>query len=96
MTSSAAKNETHRAAGRDEVEQAAIRWLREDLDDQELTADENFLDIGGHSLTFSKLNAFLGATFGLRLDQKTTYEDSLSAAVSKAETAAEPPGSTGE
>ncbi|HVQ96742.1 MAG TPA: hypothetical protein VMU51_37345, partial [Mycobacteriales bacterium] len=42
---------------------------------------ENFLDVGGHSLTFSKLNKFLGESFGVVLDQKSAYGDQLSVAV---------------
>ncbi|WP_431042211.1 hypothetical protein ACQUSR_10015 [Streptomyces sp. P1-3] len=64
-----------------DVEKSALEWLRTELDDPEITGADNFLDVGGHSLTFSKLNQFLGDSFGIILDMKTTYGESLSAAV---------------
>jgi hypothetical protein len=65
----------------EQVEQSAIEWLRTELDDPEISGADNFLDIGGHSLVFSRLNKFLADSFGVVLDQKTTYSDPLSAAV---------------
>jgi hypothetical protein len=64
-----------------EVEQAVIEWLRTELDDPEITGSDNFLDIGGHSLTFLRLNKFLGAGYGVALDQRTTYHEELGVAV---------------
>lgn len=63
------------------VEQSAVEWLRSELDDPEITGADNFLDVGGHSLIFSRLNKFLGDSFGVALDQKTTYSDELRAAL---------------
>jgi hypothetical protein len=64
-----------------EVEQSVVEWLRTELDDPEITGSDNFLDVGGHSLIFSRLNKFLGDSLGVVLDQKTTYSEALSAAV---------------
>jgi hypothetical protein len=69
------------AATRPGVEQAVLEWLRTELDDPEITGSDNFLDIGGHSLTFLRLNKFLGAAYGVVLDQPTTYNDELGVAV---------------
>jgi hypothetical protein len=66
---------------RTDVEQSVVGWLRAELDDPEITSSDNFLDVGGHSLIFSRLNKFLSDSFGVVLDQKTTYSDQLSAAV---------------
>jgi hypothetical protein len=63
------------------VQQSVVEWLRSELDDLEINESDNFLDVGGHSLIFSRLNKFLGDSFGLVLDQKTTYSDPLSVAV---------------
>jgi acyl carrier protein len=63
------------------VAQSVVEWLRTELDDPEITGADNFLDVGGHSLIFSRLNKFLGDSFGVVLDQKTTYSDQLNAAV---------------
>lgn len=72
------------ASGRTDVEQverSVVEWLRAELDDPEITAAENFLDVGGHSLIFARLNKYLGESFGTVLDQQTTYADPLSVAV---------------
>jgi hypothetical protein len=63
------------------VEQSVIEWLRTELDDPEINGADNFLDVGGHSLVFARLNKFLADAGGVVLDQKTTYADSISAAV---------------
>lgn len=64
-----------------DVEQSVVEWLRAELDDQDITGADNFLDVGGHSLIFSRLNKYLGDSYGVVLDQKTTYSAELSAAV---------------
>ncbi|WP_406395262.1 acyl carrier protein [Streptomyces sp. NBC_00882] len=64
-----------------EIEKSVVEWLRAELDDSEITADDNFLDIGGHSLTFARLNAFLADAHGAALDMKTAYDHSLATAV---------------
>jgi acyl carrier protein len=66
-----------------DVERSLVEWLRAELDDPEITGSDNFLDVGGHSLTFSKLNQFLGDSFGAVLDMRTTYEEPLNVAVTK-------------
>jgi hypothetical protein len=68
----------------EQVEQSAIEWLRTELDDREISGSDNFLDIGGHSLVFSRLNKFLAEEFGVVLDQQMTYSDPFSAAVAAA------------
>ncbi|MFC6085300.1 acyl carrier protein [Sphaerisporangium aureirubrum] len=68
-------------ATREDVEKAVVEWLRSELGDPEITGSDNFLDVGGHSLTFLRLNGYLGATYGVSLDQRTTYDDELAAAV---------------
>lgn len=65
-----------------DVEAAVVKWLREELDDPEVSGGDNFLDIGAHSLTFSKLNTYLADSFGIALDARSTYEGSLGDAVS--------------
>ena len=71
------------AVGPADVERSLVEWLRVELEDPEITGADNFLDIGGHSLTFSKLNQFLGDFFGAVLDMKTTYEEPLNVAAAK-------------
>ncbi|GGV05994.1 hypothetical protein GCM10010245_12380 [Streptomyces spectabilis] len=85
MQGSATNEKEARAVSAADVEQAAVTWLRTELDDPEISGSDNFLDIGGHSLTFSKLNAFLGDSFGIVLDMKTTYDGTLAAALTAAQ-----------
>jgi hypothetical protein len=70
-----------------EVEQALLDWLRGELHDANITGSDNFLDIGGYSLMFSKLNRFLSASYGVVLDIKTTYAEPLDVAVAKMQAA---------
>jgi hypothetical protein len=67
-----------------DLERAALAWLRAELEDPDITGAENFLEVGGHSLTFSKLNKHLADTFGVVLDMKTTYDLPLAEAVAAA------------
>ncbi|MEU5647282.1 phosphopantetheine-binding protein [Streptomyces milbemycinicus] len=66
-----------------DIERSLVEWLRDELGDPEITGSDNFLDVGGHSLTFSKLNQFLGDSFGVVLDMRTTYEEPLNVAATK-------------
>lgn len=88
--SSATSRETDRAVLPENVEQAVVEWLRSELEDSEITVAENFLDVGGHSLIFSKLNIFLGDSFGVTLDPKITYAESLADAVAKMQPVSDP------
>lgn len=67
-----------------EIESTAIAWLRESLEDPEITGCDNFLDVGGHSLTFTKLNAYLREHVGLSLDIQAMYEKTISEACADA------------
>lgn len=60
-----------------EIEKAVVDWLRDELDDPDITAADNFLDLGGHSLTFARLNASLVDAYGVVLDLTVTYNGTL-------------------
>lgn len=66
------------------LEKSVVEWLRTELDDPEISGSDNFLDVGGHSLIFARLNKFLADSFGIVLEQKATYSDPLSAAMAAA------------
>nr|UDM84223.1 acyl carrier protein [Streptomyces sp.] len=76
-------DEGMRAADPADVGRSVVEWLRGELEDPEITGSDNFLDIGGHSLTFAKLNQYLSDSFGAVLDMKTTYAEPLDVAVTK-------------
>jgi hypothetical protein len=78
-----------------DIERSVVEWLRAELDDPEIAGSDNFLDVGGHSLTFSKLNKFLGASFGIALDIQITYEHSISRAVAEMRPSEVPSGPPG-
>lgn len=61
-----------------------VEWLRAELDDPEITAADNFLDVGAHSLTFTKLNRYLAESRGVALDMRLTYDHTLEAAAKAA------------
>ena len=63
------------------IERSVVEWLRAELDDPEITASDNFLDVGAHSLTFAKLNRLLSDSFGVALEARETYEAPLHEAV---------------
>ncbi|WP_405783780.1 phosphopantetheine-binding protein [Streptomyces sp. NBC_00859] len=67
-----------------DLEYSTVAWLREELEDAQIVASDNFLDIGGHSLAFARLNKFLSDSFGVNLDMKVAYDEPLSVAVAKA------------
>ena len=87
MQSSVMNSDASGSTGDANLEHAAVEWLRTELEDPEITGYDNFLDIGGHSLAFSRLNKFLGETFGVVLDMKVAYEEPLSSAAAKAQLA---------
>lgn len=80
------------------IEKSVIEWLRTELDDPDIVGSDNFLDVGGHSLTFSKLNIFLEDSFGIGLDMQITYDYSISRAVAEMQPSevAGVPGGKGE
>jgi len=87
MSSSISHDAAASSPDREIVERAVIDWLRNELEDPEIIESDNFLDIGGHSLAFAKLNKFLADSFGVGLDMKIAYGEPLSTAVAKAQPA---------
>jgi len=80
---------TSRRADVEEIERVVVEWLRTELDDPQISGADNFLDVGGQSLVFLRLNRVVADRFGVVLDQKVTYSEPLDAAVA-AVAAAEP------
>ncbi|WP_405947596.1 phosphopantetheine-binding protein [Streptomyces prunicolor] len=85
MPSSTYDDDAARSPEITDLEHATIAWLCEELEDSEIIASDNFLDIGGHSLAFARLNKFLADSFGVNLDMKVAYDEPLSIAVAKAQ-----------
>ncbi|MFB7211615.1 acyl carrier protein [Streptomyces sp. NPDC056255] len=85
MPSSISHDDAARSVDSAAVEKSAIEWLRTELEDPEITASDNFLDVGGHSLVFAQLNRFLADSFGVGLDMRVTYQEPLSTAAAQAQ-----------
>ncbi|QNP67439.1 acyl carrier protein [Streptomyces genisteinicus] len=56
-----------------ELQDLIAEWVGEFLE-TEVSLDENFLDLGGHSLIAMNLNTRLQQRFGHELDVKTLFE----------------------
>jgi len=59
------------------VTASIVRWLRILLEDEEIDANDNFLDIGGYSMLAVELNSLLVEAYKVELDIKLLYENSL-------------------
>lgn len=68
-----------------DLESQVIAWLRQELDDDSITGEDNFLDVGGHSMLAAELNGWLGDQRGVQLDIRRLFEDSLAKAVAEAQ-----------
>ncbi|MGA8114941.1 MAG: phosphopantetheine-binding protein [Actinocatenispora sp.] len=69
---------------RSDLEARTLAWLREALEDPSISTDDNFLEIGGHSLMAMDLNAWLKETSGVEVDMRQLFEDSLGKAIAGA------------
>jgi len=75
---------TSRHVDVEEIRRAVVDWLRAELDDPQISGADNFLDVGGQSLVFLRLNKVVTDRFGVVLDQRVTYSDPLDDAVAAA------------
>jgi hypothetical protein len=66
---------------------AAVAWLRTTLDDAEITGDDNFLDVGGHSMIAINFNAWLTEEFGVTTDLAQLFQKTIREAVASAHAA---------
>jgi acyl carrier protein len=85
MPSSASHDDAARTFDGVRVERSVLEWLRAEFDDPDITGADNFLDIGGHSLAFAKLNKHLEDSLGVNLVIKVVYEESLATAAAEAQ-----------
>lgn len=71
-----------------DITEAVVVWLRNQLEDDAITASDNFLDIGGNSMLSMKVRNEIFVTFHASIDPVDLYEKSLDAAVRSAAFAA--------
>ncbi len=74
----------HTAVDPDEVVRRTVSWAAELLEDPDVTAADNFLDLGGHSMLALELSRLVEKHFGAELDMELVFERSLGAAAADA------------
>ena len=84
MTTTVTPQAASRTADAARITQAALAWVREALEDGDITAEDNFLAVGGHSMMAIQLRSWLAETYGLDLDLPGLFQRSLGGAVSAA------------
>lgn len=67
-----------------EITDALTAWLRNALDDPEITPEDNFLDVGGNSRISMKARHEIQVQFGASLDPVDLFQLSIAQAVENA------------
>jgi acyl carrier protein len=63
----------------EEVERQVVGWVTEMMG-EDVSAEDNFLDVGGHSMLALELNRKTQDEYGAEFDLKVLFESSLSEA----------------
>lgn len=71
------------------LEESLVDWCRRLMKDPDIRADDNFLDIGGHSLMAAQLVSLALIHHGAQLDIRQLFTKSLAEAAASASKAAE-------
>ncbi|MFD3514755.1 phosphopantetheine-binding protein [Streptomyces sp. NPDC058657] len=73
---------THSAGPADarEVERCTVEWAAAVLEDPDVTPEDNFLDLGGHSILALRLCRYAKERFGAEYDLMLLFETDLAAA----------------
>jgi aryl carrier-like protein len=66
----------------------AVAWVGELLEESDLSAQDNFLDLGGHSVLALELSERVKKTLGVDLDMQILFERSIGEALADAVTRA--------
>ncbi|OKI00996.1 hypothetical protein A6A06_19170 [Streptomyces sp. CB02923] len=70
-------SDTPEAKSVEEVEQATLKWVSELLEEPQARLEDNFLDLGGHSMLALQLSQRAKAEFGAEYDIKVLFEESI-------------------
>jgi hypothetical protein len=68
----------------DVVVKEVVAWLGRALDDSDITGNDNFLEVGGHSMMAIELNTWLAARFSASVDLADLFRGSIQDAVEAA------------
>jgi len=66
----------------------AVTWVGEVLEESDLSARDNFLDLGGHSVLALELSERVREELGVELDMQILFERSIGEAIADAVTRA--------
>ncbi|MFI0776983.1 phosphopantetheine-binding protein [Streptomyces sp. NPDC021212] len=66
----------------------AVTWVGEVLEESDLSAQDNFLDLGGHSVLALELSERVKKDLGVDLDMQILFERSIGEAIADAVTRA--------
>ncbi|WP_318205652.1 phosphopantetheine-binding protein [Streptomyces sp. SCL15-4] len=69
-----------KAGSTEEVQQLTLEWVAELLEDPQAGPDDNFLDLGGHSMLALQLSQRAKDRFGAEYDIKVLFEGSIAEA----------------
>jgi acyl carrier protein len=61
-----------------------VAWLRRALDDDDITGDDRFLEIGGHSMMAIELNTWVAERFDASVDLADLFRESVRDAIGAA------------
>ncbi|WP_019855914.1 acyl carrier protein [Actinopolyspora mortivallis] len=64
----------------EEITRLTVEWAAEILEEPEVTARDNFLDLGGHSILALRLCRYAAERFGVEYDIMTLFENDLATA----------------
>jgi acyl carrier protein len=72
------------AVSADTLADDVVGWVREFLEDPSIGPDDNFLDVGGHSLVANRLNVLVKKKYGRKIPLRSLFEESIAAACADA------------
>ncbi|GAA2777089.1 phosphopantetheine-binding protein [Saccharopolyspora taberi] len=62
------------------IEQLTVEWAAQLLDDSDVTPQDNFIDLGGHSILALRMNRYAKERLGAEYNLMVLFESDLAAA----------------
>ncbi|MEX2972758.1 phosphopantetheine-binding protein [Streptomyces sp. C184] len=72
--------DTAEAGSAEEAQRLTLEWVTELLEEPQARAEDNFLDLGGHSMLALQLSQRAKERFGVEYDIKILFEGSIAEA----------------
>jgi acyl carrier protein len=67
----------------DEAQQLTLEWVAELLEEPDARLEDNFLDLGGHSMLALQLSQRAKERYGVEFDMKVLFEKSVAEAAAE-------------